>query len=443
MRILMVAYYFPPDASSGSFRPLQFARYLKAKGEEVTVLTAREADFLPEQPRDVSLVPDGIETIRTAVFRPRERLIDLKNKLFSGKKSEFTTPDQTGRSGSQKPGAFQRLKDFITTALACPDIQSGWFFPGLMAGKKKLSEERFDLIFATGGPWTVLAIAAALKWLTKLPLVMDFRDPWVSNPNFKGRPSLIQRLETWLEKKIIHGADLILANTEELKQDFLTRHVHLKGRVETLTNGFDRYYPEIKRSDQRFVMTHAGALYLNRNPVHLVRAVVNLARKNVITPDNFRLNFVGGIDIQDTELEDLMALPEVNEMIHVIDRVPFETACRFQQQSDLLFLIQPDFPLQVPRKLYEYMAFGKPVLAITEEHGATARVVRETRIGQVVDNRLEPVQKALEKEFMTWQEGQLPKPERQCINSYTNTELCKGMHIFLKTVVNPLNEAKS
>jgi glycosyltransferase involved in cell wall biosynthesis len=444
MKILLIAYYFPPDASSGAFRPLHFARYFMKKGDEVAVLTARVEDFLPEQPKDHGLVAGGLNIVRTRVFRPRELVVRLKARLakpgIRGRVEETAAPDHY-RSGNTR---FQKVKDFITTALTSPDVQAGWLLPGVLAGRRAIRRGRPDLIMATGGPWTGLVMGAVLKRVTRCPLVLDFRDPWVSNPNFSSRPSSIQRFERWMEKKVLAAADLVLANTAELRQDFLSRYPTLKGRVETVPNGFENRLPVCRKSrTRRFTLTHAGNLYLSRNPVNLVRALFNLALAGIIGPDNFRVNFVGGIDISDPELDRLLSSPELSGVVSVVPRVPFETACQYQQESDLLLLFQQDFPLQVPRKLYESMAFGKPVLAITERNGATARVVRETGIGTVVDNRTADIEAGLAAYLEAWAAGRHHNPDPEKIMAYANDEILSAMHLMLTRRFIPGAELKN
>jgi len=52
VNVLFLAYYFPPDLSSGSFRPFFFANHLSESGVGVHVLTANGEDFLLEQSLD-------------------------------------------------------------------------------------------------------------------------------------------------------------------------------------------------------------------------------------------------------------------------------------------------------------------------------------------------------------------------------------------------------
>lgn len=55
-------------------------------------------------------------------------------------------------------------------------------------------EERPDLVFATGSPWTSLVIARELGRRFSVPFIVDFRDPWANNANFHYvSPQLIRK----------------------------------------------------------------------------------------------------------------------------------------------------------------------------------------------------------------------------------------------------------
>ena len=78
MNILLITYFFPPDSSSGAFRPMYFARDLQAAGHQVTVLTVRRGRFFPYQNQDRCPHSDGRPR------RPRRpgSLFDLHRRLL-------------------------------------------------------------------------------------------------------------------------------------------------------------------------------------------------------------------------------------------------------------------------------------------------------------------------------------------------------------------------
>lgn len=440
MKILMIAYYFPPDSSSGSFRPLFFAKYLHEIGENICILTVREQDYLPDQPKDYKLlenINENFEIVRTGVFRPREGAIKLKNLLF-GKKDKIVDRSYVdGKEGNEKfsgrASLFQELKDTITDCLSTPDPNIGWLPLAVRQGVKIINTRKTDVIYATGSPWTSLIIGVILKKMTGKPLVMDFRDPWVANPGFLIRSRFIRFIESVMEKKVVFFADKIITNTHELKQNFLVRFPWLDNkRISAIPNGFESYMENQKHNTEKLTFTHAGSLYFSRNPKWLLQAALNLTQKKKIQKQELRIVFLGGISIADPELEKLLDHPDLKDVTEILPRLPYDDAIKYQAESDVLFLIQPDFPLQVPRKLYEYMAFLKPVLGITNPEGATARIIRENNLGLVASNQTSEIESALENLYERWKKGDLvPLSAKKC-DMFMNKNLATDLLNFMR-----------
>jgi hypothetical protein len=55
-------------------------------------------------------------------------------------------------------------------------------------------------------------------------------------------------------------------------------------------------------------------------------------------------------------------------------------ALRRTEETDYLLLTMTN-DISLPGKLFEYLAMGKPILALTPAHGEVARIVGETRAG--------------------------------------------------------------
>ncbi|MBN2267749.1 MAG: glycosyltransferase [Candidatus Babeliaceae bacterium] len=418
MKILMIAYYFPPDISSGSFRPLVFARHLQEMDEEVYVLTAREQDYLYEQPKDYKLLEslgDRVEIFRARTFRPREAVINLRNWLFrkrnNQKSSDHPINKQEVDRGCSKTSLVQQFKDFITYCLSTPDQDIGWLPSAVRAGRKIINNRKIDVIYATGSPWTSFLVGAILRKLTKRPLIMDFRDPWVANPYFMVRSKSIRFFESYMERKVITFTDHIITNTSELKQDFLDRYPFLTSKkLTTIPNGFEEYAESSESNNSNtLTFTHAGSLYFSRNPRFLLQAIVNVIEQNEIPKKEIKFIFLGGIDIsvENPALERLLQHSVLQEVVKILPRLPYREAVQYQSRSDILLLIQPDFPLQVPRKLYEYIAFRKPILGITNLNGATAKLIRNNELGIVVENQIAAIELALKMFYEQWKKDSL------------------------------------
>lgn len=443
MNILIIAYLFPPDSSSGSFRPMHFVRHLNQMGENVFVLTAREEDFMPYQTKDhrlVEYVGDDVEIFRSRVFHPAQALIAFRDNLL--KKEHETTDekahalDKHGFNAPANESVIQEIKDLVTFLLASPDPEIGWLPSAVKIGRKIIREKKIDVIYTTGGPWTPLIIGAVLKKLTGKPLIMDFRDPWVSNPVFLLRNTRIQRLERWMERKVIMCADHIIANTETLRQDFLKRYPQLNGhQVSTIPNGFEEYREYASSRSERLTLIHAGTLIF-RNPKYLLQALVNIIEQNLIPQNDIQIIFLGGISTHDAELDNLLKHPHLEGVVKLLDRLPYQEAVQFQTKSDVLFLMQPEeFYLQVPRKLYEYMAFRKPILGITNQGGATAHLIQHYDLGRVVPDHTPEIETALTDFYDQWKQGTLTLSTTHACDSFLNKNLTRQLQeVFQKYV---------
>lgn len=465
-RVLMVAYYFPPDSSSGSLRPFYWANCLSRMGWEVSVLTVKKEKFLPEQPVDIELakgIQPGVHVVRTNIFRFRNNLLFLKDLLFNFKinpSSDFIKPkDRPSSINSQDRRLFREIKDILTEMPASPDQHIGWLPFAVVRGLRIIKKNRIDVIYATGSPWTCFLIGAILKWLTGRPLILDFRDPWVSNPGFLVRPALLRKLETFMEQYVVHVADGIIANTEELKTNFLHRYKFLSSDLTTcITNGFNAYQDlrvpdnphgllpqrnrkipwgdfHIKDSHQKLIFTHAGSLYFSRNPKNLLLALKKLLSLGNILEKEIQFTFLGGIEIDDPEIPDLLATPELKTCVKILPRVPHTKVGAYLLESDILFLIQPDFPLQVPRKLFDYIAVRKPILAITNVEGATAHLVQKYNLGIVANNQVDVIASAIYSFYQKWKDASLPGLAREDCDHFLNRNLAKNLSCFLQKVV--------
>jgi len=132
------------------------------------------------------------------------------------------------------------------------------------------------------------------------------------------------------------------------------------------------------------------------------------------------------ISVKDGELEKLLNNPILKGTVEILPRMPYQEAAEYQKKSDVLFLIQPDFPLQIPRKLYEYIAFQKPVLGITNSNGATAGLIRENILGIVVNDCPEEIGLALESFYLQWKKGLLTV-DKTSYDEFLNRNLSKKL----------------
>jgi hypothetical protein len=221
---------------------------------------------------------------------------------------------------------------------------------------------------------------------------------------------------------------VVIANTEELKQTFIRSYPDVEpSKFHTITNGFDPIALPSQARNNKFTMTHAGALYLKRSPYEFLAAVRNLLRSGALPSEHFEVQFIGTLDVEDDRLAALLADEHIERVLRLIPTAPHAEALRLQAAADALLLLQPGFPLQVPRKVFEYFALRKRVLAITEAKSATAQIVREAGVGLVVENIAAQIAPALLTIYREWRRGATLDPPLDQLMKFSNASLSRRL----------------
>lgn len=299
-------------------------------------------------------------------------------------------------------GQFSRL--MLDWAFAFPDPQIAWKRAVLKQLSFQSEADRPDVIFATGSPWTSLLIGQALGRRYGVPFVVDFRDPWASNADFHYiNPALIRKTQD-LERKICRDAAAVIANTVELKTHLTHLYPEIEKKCVAISNGFhaDDFsllstLGERPRSKHLGIeICHFGTMYMMRTPVALLRALVELVRAGQILASQLRLRFVGTWDVRSQECEQL-ALELEGQGVLRRDAAVGHAECLAQMmEADALLTMQPGSTLQIPAKIYEYIATRRPLVVIGDP-GATFNLVQRHQLGICCRNEVQAIKELLVK----------------------------------------------
>lgn len=346
-RVLLVAYHFPPDASStGRLRTLGFMRHLPAFGWQPAVLTAQPRAYERMDEKGVADIPSA-SPVRRAFALDTRRHLGWRGKYFSW--------------------------------LAVPDRWISWWPDAVRVGLRMIRAHQIDVIWSTYPIMTSHLVALALSRITGLPWVADFRDPVASNGN-----SFNQRVCRWIERRVVARADRLVFTTPGAKHLYKRRFQDLAKAKDSsvIPNGYEEEVfsallrPE-RSADTPCTLVHGGLLYRRgRNPAAFFRALARLKSQGAINSQNLRVILrASGHEIEyQAELERL-------DLANVVDLAPpvsYRAALQEQAEADGLLLFQgPEFNAQIPAKVYEYLRIGVPIIAFTETLGDTAALLRE------------------------------------------------------------------
>jgi glycosyltransferase involved in cell wall biosynthesis len=235
-------------------------------------------------------------------------------------------------------------------------------------------------------------IAAALQCLTRIPWVADFRDPWRGGPFRQIRYAGLDRWDAWLERHVFRKAARIVFASPTMTEDACRRYPFLKTKATTIINGFDGEMIEPathkqNSSTEAFVLAHAGEFYGPRTPLPWFAALRRAVAASEDSRRAPRLLLIGPESYRGRALREIGNEAGVGEHVNVLGRLGRAESLRILAESDALVLagsVGAGAELQIPNKLFEYLALRRPILAnLPKKHPATD-ILRNARADAVV-----------------------------------------------------------
>jgi glycosyltransferase involved in cell wall biosynthesis len=362
-KVLIITYYFPPYAGGGVYRALKFVKHLPAYGWKPIVIA-------PEPKRyywafDFSLlqeVPDDVQVYRT-----------LSWELFY----LFALLDKIG---------LPKAEDLINEYALVPDEKIGWIPATLVKALRLVRSEHIDVIFTSSPPNSVHLIGYLLKKLTGKPWVADFRDQWTDNPHYTSRSKMVKTLNVILEQAVYQACDRVVQITYTDGPRISRRFGVPMEKIVTIPNGYDEAdflgKPRYEHRDD-FIVTYFGSFYGAREKtVEVFLKGMELAiQKNRRLSEKARIVFCGNTRIHDGWLQH----PIMGKMLSAQGYVSHNDAIEKMLMSDVLLLVFiANRKNVISTRLFEYMATGKPVLALISESEAKT-ILSKANLGFFAD----------------------------------------------------------
>jgi glycosyltransferase involved in cell wall biosynthesis len=266
-----------------------------------------------------------------------------------------------------------------------PDAHLGWLPFALAAARRE--RECYDLVYSSSGPFTSHLIGLVLKRTTEKPWVAELRDGWYrwNRAIFPDYPRWRDALERRLEAAAIRAADRVVLVTERMADAFRLQYRDLPPQhFSVVSNGFDPSQfsaTHSSRRDNQWLLLHAGALYYGRSLAVFLQAVRRLKASDANFARDFRLRLLGTLD---AAAHAELARDDLGSSIQVLGQKSHAEAIAAMRDAAALLLVAnttPGAEATVPGKLFEYLAVGRPVLAVAPTDSSTADVLRLTSGG--------------------------------------------------------------
>lgn len=313
MKIILVSYFFSSKYETGGIRAQKFAKYLPTFGLEPIVITRKIKD------------PYGID----------------------------------GRCVSVK-----------TLPINWP-FHLEWFtwIPGLfVACLKIIRREKVPLLLFSCGPFPAAIVGVILKRFFRVKLILDYRDYWTLSPyvsKISAFHRLVNHLLKPLERLILKWTDRLILIQREMEEQYLEHFPFLRGKTEVIFNGFDEEDIPIawRQESGKFTISYVGNLHLNLNPYYpilFLECLQKMKMEKLIDESNFQAIIIGErFNAFEKRFQEL----GLAGIVKIVGRLPHPESVQYLVRSHLLLLIVETDGIMTS-KIFEYLATGRPVLAL-------------------------------------------------------------------------------
>lgn len=254
----------------------------------------------------------------------------------------------------------------VAHAAMCAGIEDRFVLVHRRAQRTLASSGVFDVVFASGAPFSAVMAAARFARRNRLPLFVDLRDEWAENPFARTGP-LHRRLARARERNALQNASVLTAPFPAV---LTLARAPIPGTV--IPHGCDARLvadnvgpPARMPPGGPLVLCFAGARYGRINESAFLRACA-------------RIRLPGAVELRLVGSERAVAEP-LPHRVEVAVVPPLDHSAlmaEYDRAHALLVLAPPSRgPEWVPSKLPEYWATGRPVLGFVDRNSVVGSTV--------------------------------------------------------------------
>jgi glycosyltransferase involved in cell wall biosynthesis len=423
-KVLVVSYPFPPAGGIGVPRALAYARYLPRLGCETWILAPRNPAVPVYDPELIKLVPPETHVVRA--FNP-ELPFALRDKLWARLRPPHGAENNNKEAGAAQESNVDSRRGWkaalrrAAQSWMFPDAQRSWNRFAIRKAGRLIEREAIAAVVLNVNPYSTLQIGIELKRrYPHIKLIADFRDEWLGYylENFDSPSDDRRRRAAKLEREAIEACDFVSTVTEDWVQTLRARYPEQPATKFLLTpNGYDPemfadFHPH-PRGSGKMQLAYFGTLHANKiySPINYFAAIDALPEE---IRGNLNTRFIGRVT---AEAQTILAGRTDVECCGFMSKLK---GLRELESADVLLLIATGAGSHAG-KLFDYLATGKPILALSPPQGEIGELLRATRAGLCVDPwDVQAITAALADVYAKLAAGRpIASPDQQKIEEYS------------------------
>ncbi len=399
MKVLFLAFEFPPLASGGVHRAVKLAKYLSELGVSLEVVTLKPEDYsiLTQVPLDPSLmkeIPDSV----------------VVHRISSG------FPDWYWKLTRNRFGSWISKYFFLGDPIS-------FFWRGPLFEKMDglFKKGRFDVLMSTVPPFGVSILAKKIASRYRIPWVADWRDPWTLWVNAPFTTYFHYRYAKYQEGRCLKKANVSVCTSPVTREDWLKEFKGVQAdRLKVIYNGFDPSDLTVKNQQKqdggKVRIVHVGSFYyspklrhsvltpwykkplhrwlnyvkrkedwLYRSPYFFLKGLKRFADTDPSLAEKIEVIFAGSIP---DWLPQMLQETGTAGWVELLGPVSHSRSFELQADADAVLLtsakVENGLDYSIAGKLYEYLGLKKKILAVVSK-GAMKDMVDRSGLGLIVD----------------------------------------------------------
>jgi glycosyltransferase involved in cell wall biosynthesis len=423
LKVLVIAYYFPPMGLSGVQRTLKFVKYLKNYNWEPTILTTSNVGyFAHDQSLKKELDETGVRVIRIGSKEPYSLL--------------------AGFGTLKLPREFiRKILNRLSQIFFIPDNKIAWAKTAYEECLHLLDKEQFDAIFISGPPFSLFDVFSHIKKKYNIPLMLDYRDLWVDNQFSFYITPFHKLLHKKKEYKALKAADKVIVTNRRIKEKLINDYKFLSfDDVFIIPHGYDPQDFEkvnrIEKPNDKMLLTYAGIFYEFITPKYFLKAFKKLLIEHPAVGENIRLAFVG---LLRKENQNLIRKLKIESYITEYGYLNHIQTIQKLLMSDILWMMVgygKNAATVSSGKLFEYFGTRKPVIACVPD-GALKLAASEYKASFIVEpENIDQIKNKILEVYKLYKHGMLPEADENFVENFRRDflteQLAKQFNNILK-----------
>lgn len=359
IKVLILAYDFPPYVSVGALRPYSWYKYFSEFDIYPVVITRQwdnkygnHLDYIAPGESMVNIVEES--EIGTIVRTPYTT--NLANRILL-------------KYGEKK---FRFIRKLIT---AYYEFAQFFFLVGpkshlYFEAKSFMDKNKIDLIIATGEPFILFKYASKLSSNYRVPWIADYRDTW-SQTKLRSPNRFLKIWNSYLEKVNLKNASAITTVSEFCKTKILSLLKNKK--VYIIKNGYDPETRDIMKDmpqqGNKLSIAFIGTIYKWHPLESFLRTISIFINENGST--KLSLKFYGTNSNEEIRSLVNIKYPNLKEHIFLFNKISNSELLPLLAPDNLMLLFN-DYSL-LGTKIFDYLAIKrKIILCYTDDNEAKA-----------------------------------------------------------------------